>query len=335
VTEYREPDLRRLRTVAIGTRPDKIDSTLLARSPGDDRSFQAFLDSLPHVLAADHLRQVAAAIVSAARKKRGVVLLVGGHVVKVGLGPLLAGWIENGIVSHLAMNGAAAIHDFELAAFGGTSEDVEIGLKDGSFGMAEETGAAMNAAVKEAHAAGQGLGQGLAAALAGRRQLPGSTASLLLACARSQVPVTVHAAIGADIIHQHLAADGAALGDTTLRDFRRLAGSLPDLHDGGVVLNLGSAVVLPEVFLKALTVARNLGEGKPTGFLAADFDMIRQYRPRMNVVERPTQSGGTGIMLTGHHELMIPLLVWAVADRMSRSEITPAKATTKARRPRR
>jgi len=314
VSGYREPDLRRLRTVAIGARPNKVDRTLLARVPGADRSFHAFLDSLPHVLAADHLRTVAAAIAMAAGEGRGVVLLVGGHVIKTGLGPLLADWVRQGLVTHVAMNGAAAIHDFELAAFGGTSEDVESGLKDGTFGMAEETGSAMNAAVKQAHAAGQGLGEGLAASLAARVELPGGDISLLLACRERGIPVTVHATIGADIIHQHPMADGAAVGDTSHRDFRRLAGSLPDLHGGGVVLNLGSAVVLPEVFLKALTIARNLGAGKPTGFLAADFDMIRHYRPQMNVVERPTREGGTGLLFTGHHELLLPLLVWAVGD---------------------
>jgi hypothetical protein len=314
VSGYREADLRRLRTVAIGARPNKIDRTLLARVPGADRSFHAFLDSLPHILAADHLRTVATAIAMAAREGRGVVLLVGGHVIKVGLGPLLADWVRQGIVTHVAMNGAAAIHDFELAAFGGTSEDVESGLKDGTFGMAEETGTAMNAAVNQAHLAGLGLGEGLAASLAARTELPGGDVSLLLACREREVPVTVHTTIGAEIIHQHPMADGAALGDTSHRDFRRLAGSLPDLDHGGVVLNLGSAVVLPEVFLKALTIARNLDDGKPTGFLAADFDMIRHYRPRMNVVERPTRAGGTGLLFTGHHELLLPLLVWAVSD---------------------
>ena len=315
MSRYREPDLSRVRTVAIGTRPNKVDRTLLAQAPGGDHSFHAFLDSLPHVLAADHLRTVAAAIATAAREKRGVAVLVGGHVIKVGLGPLLAEWIAQGIITHVALNGAAAIHDFELAAFGGTSEDVERGLKDGTFGMAEETGAAMNGAINAAHQQNLGLGEGLAAALAGRSDLPGRDVSVLLACHRHGVPVTVHATIGAEIIHQHPLSDGAAVGATSHRDFRRLAGSLPDLDQGGVVLNLGSAVVLPEVFLKALTIARNLNGGRPTGFLAADFDMIRQYRPRMNVVERPTrETGGTGIMLTGHHEILFPLLYWAVAD---------------------
>ena len=314
MTGYREADLSRVRTVPIGDRPNKVDGSLLATPPGAQRSFGAFLDSLPHILAADHLRQVAAAIASAARARRGVVALVGGHVIKVGLGPLLAAWVRDGILTHVALNGAAAIHDFELTAFGGTSEEVERGLGDGTFGMAEETGAEMNRAVTAAHRAGWGFGEGLARDLAGRARLPGASASVLLACQAHGVPVTVHAAIGAEITHQHPAADGAALGETSHRDFRRLAGSLPDLHDGGVVLNLGSAVVLPEVFLKALTIARNLGDGKPSGFLAADFDMIRHYRPRMNVVERPTRAGGVGVQLTGHHEVMIPLLAWAVRE---------------------
>lgn len=311
---YREPDLTRLRTVAIGARANKVDQSLLATPPGSDRSFHAFLDSLPHVLAADHLRTVAAAMASARRSGRGIVILAGGHVIKVGLGPLLAEWVRSGLVTHVALNGAAAIHDFELAAYGGTSEDVERGLIDGTFGMAEETGAEMNAAILAASAAGRGLGEGLGRALVARSSLPGGEASVLVACERAGVPVTVHVAIGADIIHQHPTADGAAIGDTTHRDFRRLAGSLPDLGDGGVVLNLGSAVILPEVFLKALTIARNLADGQPTNFLAADFDMIRQYRPRLNVVERPTRGTGTGLLLTGHHEIMIPLLAWAVRD---------------------
>lgn len=315
---YREPDLRRLRTVAIGTRTSRVDPTLLAHPPGDDHSFHAFLDSLPHILAADHLRRVAAAIASAGQSGRGVVVLVGGHVIKVGLGPLLVDWVGRGIVTHVAMNGAAAIHDFELAAYGATSEEVGAGLADGTFGMAEETGTDMNRAVTQANAAGLGFGEGLGRALAARDRMAAPEVSVLLACHRCQVPVTVHTTIGAEIIHQHPTADGAALGATSHRDFRRLAGSLPDLHDGGVVLNLGSAVVLPEVFLKALTIARNLGAGRPTGFLAADFDMIRHYRPRVNVVERPTQAGGTGLLLTGHHELLLPLLAWAVHDALDR-----------------
>jgi hypothetical protein len=311
---YREADLHRLTTVPVAGRSNKVDPSLLASPPGPDRSFAAFLDSLPDLLAARDLRAVIAGVAAAARARRGVVLLVGGHVIKVGLGPLIRTLLARRVVTHLALNGAAAIHDFELAAFGGTSEDVESGLADGSFGMAEETGAEMNAAVVAAAAAGQGMGEGLARTLAQRRDLPGGEASVLLAAHELDVPVTVHAAIGAEIIHQHPAADGAAIGATSHRDFRRLAGSLPALDHGGVVLNLGSAVVLPEVFLKALTIARNLEHGRPTHFLAADFDMQRHYRPRVNVVQRPTRAGGTGYLLTGHHELLLPLLVWGVLE---------------------
>lgn len=311
---YREADVSRLRTVPFQGRQNKVDPSLMAAPPGADRSFHAFLDALPDVLAARDLRRVIAHLAAAAHDRKGVVLLLGGHVIKVGLGPLVLRLIEAGVVTHVAMNGAAAIHDFELAAFGGTSEDVESGLADGSFGMVEETGAAMNAAVSAAATGDLGMGEGLARALAARDPLPGGGLSILLGCQRHGVPVTVHAALGAEIIHQHPAADGAAIGATSLRDFRRLAGSLPALHQGGALLNWGSAVMMPEVFLKALTIARNLDAGKPTGFLAADFDMIRHYRPRMNVVERPTRDGGTGIQLTGHHELLLPLLVWGVLD---------------------
>jgi hypothetical protein len=311
---YREADLSRIRTVPLAQRRNKVDPHLLASPPGTDRSFRAFLDSLPDVLAAGDLRQVIRAVVQAKQNRRGVILLLGGHVIKVGLGPLVNTWLERGIVTHVALNGAAAIHDFELAAYGGTSEDVESGLIDGSFGMAEETGADMNGAIAAAARSGYGMGEGLARVLAQRQQLPGGDASILLAAQRLEVPVTVHPAVGAEIIHQHPAADGAAVGETGQRDFRRLAGSLPDLDHGGVALNWGSAVMMPEVFLKALTVARNLGGGRPTHFTAADFDMQRHYRPRVNVVQRPTRGGGSGYLLTGHHELLLPLLVWGVLD---------------------
>ena len=316
---YREADLSRVTTVPVAGRRNKVDPRLLASPPGSDRSFSAFLAALPDVLAARDLRAVIDAVAQAKRNRRGVILLLGGHVVKVGLGPLVNTWLARGIVTHVALNGAAAIHDFELAAYGGTSEDVESGLTDGSFGMAEETGAEMNAAIAAASRADQGMGEGLARSLANRKKLPGDEASILLAAFRQKVPVTVHAAIGADIIHQHPAADGAALGATSHRDFRRLAASIPDLDQGGVVLNWGSAVMMPEVFLKALTIARNTGDGRPTHFVAADFDMQRHYRPRMNVVQRPTRAGGTGYMLTGHHELLLPLLTWGVLAKLDAS----------------
>jgi len=318
MTDYREADFSRLKTVPIAQRPNKVDPTLLAQSPGADRSFAAFWDSLPDVLAARDAREVAH-VVARAAGRRGVVVMLGGHVIKVGLGPLLAALVRRGVITHLALNGSAAIHDFELAAYGGTSEDVSAGLADGTFGMVEETGRDMNAAIARGAQAGRGMGEALVEALQNRSGLAAPEASLLLAARERGVPVTVHAAVGADIIHQHPTADGAALGATSHRDFKRLAASLPALDDGGVVLNLGSAVVMPEVFLKALTVARNLSGGKPTGFTACDCDMQRHYRPRMNVVERPTLAGGRGVQLTGHHEILIPLLAWAVLRELDAS----------------
>src|SRR2546426_5861990 len=315
MTEYREADFSRLKTVSIAQRPNKVDPSVLAHPPGRDQSFTAFWRSLPDILAAKDLRYVADQIARAAGR-RAVVLLLGGHVIKVGLGPLLRALLERGVITHLAMNGSAAIHDFELAAYGGTSEDVARGLADGTFGMAEETGREMNTAVVEGARIGRGMGEALAEYLERRQSPVAPGASVLVACAAQGIPVTVHATVGADITHQHPTADGAALGATSHRDFRRLAGVLPALHDGGVVLNLGSAVVMPEVFLKALTVARNLNAGKPTAFTACDCDMQRHYRPRVNVVERLTQGGGRGIQLTGHHEIVIPLLCWAVLPRL-------------------
>jgi len=315
MTEYREPDRSRLKTVSIARRPNKVNPSQLAHAPGADASFSAFWQSLPDILAAQDVRYVVDQLARAAGK-HGVLAMLGGHVIKVGLGPLLIELMRRHVITHVAMNGSAAIHDFELAAYGGTSEDVAAGLADGSFGMTEETGRDMNAAIAEGARDGRGMGEALAEQLRRRRTLAAPEVSVLLACATLEVPVTVHTAIGAEIIHQHPTADGAALGATSYRDFLRLAEALPALDQGGVVLNLGSAVVMPEVFVKALSIARNLHGGKPTGFTACDCDMQRHYRPRVNVVERPTISGGRGIQLTGHHEILIPLLCWAVLDRL-------------------
>jgi deoxyhypusine synthase len=265
-------------------------------------------------------RRVVDAIVDAARRERGVVVMLGGHIVKTGLAPLLIDLMQRRVITHVAMNGSASIHDFEIARFGGTSEDVAVGLRDGSFGMADETGREMNDAFLRGQREERGMGEALAVTLdeadaAGRLAHP--ELSVILGAYRLGVPVTVHAALGAEIIHQHPAANGAAIGDTSHRDFRRLAHSLTSLDDGGVVLNLGSAVIMPEVFLKALTIARNLHEGRPRNFITCDLDMQRHYRPRMNVVQRPTLDSGKGYEITGHHEIMVPLLTWAVAERLS------------------
>jgi hypothetical protein len=289
-----------------------------AAPPGEDRSFGAFLRALPDVLVARDFLAVVDAIASAAGR-RAVVVMVGGHVVKTGLAPILIDLMRRGVITHLAMNGSVAIHDYEIARWGGTSEDVAAGLRDGTFGMAEETGRGMNEAFSRGMRCGWGMGEALARALEAEPELAHPELSIVLNAHRLGVPATVHAALGAEIIHQHPAANGAAIGDTSHRDFRRLAGSLPGLHDGGVVLNLGSAVILPEVFLKALTIARNLHDGRPTGFVSCDMDMLRHYRPRMNVVQRPTLGSGKGYEITGHHELMVPLLAWAVGERLGAS----------------
>ncbi|MBM4183045.1 MAG: hypothetical protein FJ207_02335 [Gemmatimonadetes bacterium] len=310
-----EADVASLRTVGIQGRLNKVASVDFAAEPGAGRSFRDFLDGLPHVLAADTLRTVARGVASAMQARKGVVWLLGGHVIKTGLSPILIRMIERGGATFVAGNGAVAIHDYEIARWGATSEDVEAGLVDGTFGMAEETGREMNEAIVAGAEQGMGMGEALGWALSQRDDLAAPGRSILLASYLGGVGCAIHAAIGAEIIHQHPAANGAAIGDTSLRDFRRLAAHLPKLHEGGFVLNVGSAVVMPEVFLKALAVARNLHDGAPRGFDSADFDMIRHYRPRMNVVERPTRTGGgNGYQVTGHHELMIPLLAWAIEE---------------------
>ncbi len=302
----------------VELRPNKVRTEEFATPPGSDRSFAAFLASLPDVLVAGDFRAVVADIVSAARTGRAVVVMIGGHVVKTGVSTLLIDLMERRIITHVAMNGSGAIHDYEIARFGATSEDVARGLTDGTFGMAEETGRGMNEAFVEGMRNGWGMGEAVARAL---EQLPLAhpEMSILLAARRLGIPCTVHAALGAEIIHQHPAANGAAIGDTSHRDFRRLAAALPALHDGGFVLNLGSAVIMPEVFLKALTIARNLNPPKPLNFTTCDMDMLRHYRPRVNVVMRPTIAGGKGYEITGHHEIMVPLLAWAVVDQMERA----------------
>ena len=302
-----------MRTVPIERRPTKVAAAEFASPPGRDRSFAAFLKSLPDVLVARDFLSVVNAIASAKKNDRAVVVMLGGHIVKTGLAPLLIDLMKRGVITHLAMNGSAAIHDYEIARFGATSEDVARGLVDGTFGMAEETGRGMNEAFTTGMKNGWGMGEALARALEST-QLSNPDLSVLLTAHRLGISCSVHAALGAEIIHQHPAANGAAIGDTSHRDFRRLAASLPALHQGGVVLNLGSAVIMPEVFLKALTIARNLNDGKPTAFTTCDLDMQRHYRPRVNVVQRPTQGSGKGYEITGHHEIMVPLLVWGVVE---------------------
>ena len=303
-----------MRTVPVARRPNRVRSSEFSRPPGRDRSFRAFLDALPDILVARDFRRVVAAIVAAARERRAVVVMLGGHVVKTGLAPVLIDLMRRGVITHIGMNGSAAIHDYEMARFGATSEDVAAGLRDGTFGMAEETGRSLNEAFILGQQHGWGMGESVGRLLESTPDLAHPELSVLHAARTLGVTATVHAALGAEIIHQHPAASGAAIGDTSHRDFRRLAGALPQLHEGGVVLNLVSAVIMPEVFLKALTIARNLNDGRPTHFTTCDLDMNRHYRPRVNVVQRPVLTGGQGYEITGHHEIMVPLLAWAVVD---------------------
>jgi len=277
-------------------------------------SLHDFLDSLPAVLGAAQLRELARAIAEASRGNRAVLLMSGAHPVKVGLGPIICGLLRDGIVDAIATNGAAIIHDFELAFAGRTSEDVGAGLSEGIFGMAEETGAFLNRVAKLAAAERKGLGE-----IVGREILEAKLKfrehSVFATAYQIGAPATVHVTVGADIIHMHPDADGAAIGAATMADFHRLGAVVAELSRG-VVINLGSAVVMPEVFLKALNLARNLGR-KVNNFTAADMDFIRHYRPQNNVVERPTEHGGRRIMLTGHHELMFPLLAAAVREELA------------------
>ncbi|MGH7985611.1 MAG: hypothetical protein ACREQX_04915 [Candidatus Binataceae bacterium] len=286
-------------------------------------SFREFLDSLPQTLAAADVREIARRIASSRMHNRPLLLMMGAHPIKVGLNPIIRDLIRDGAISALATNGAAIIHDFELAFAGRTSEDVGAGLADGSFGMAEETGAFLNAAAQTAASEGAGLGEVIGREIAQSR-FKFRDISIFAAAHQVGASATVHVTLGADIIHMHPAADGAAIGQASMTDFRRLAAVVAGLS-GGVVINLGSAVVMPEVFLKALNLARNLGR-KVKNFTAVDMDFIRQYRPRMNVLERPTRDGGRAFALTGHHELMFPLLAAAIREELARRRARRAAA---------
>ena len=309
---YKEIELSGLRTYAMAKRPSKVATTAEAKPPRAGMSMAEFLEGLPALLKAEELKAVARAIVAARKKAKPVIVMLGGHVIKTGCGPVLADMTTQGFITHLASNGSAAVHDTELACCGRTSEDVAVQLRDGSFGMAADTAALINDGARRAVREGEGFGEAVGALLIERRA-PFVQRALLARAYEMRIPYTLHVALGTDIVHQHAQTDGAAIGEASLRDFRILAETVSHLGQGGVVLNLGSAVILPEVFLKALAVARNLGHNV-FDFTSANFDMIQHYRPRVNVVERPTQDGGRGFALTGHHEIMIPLLAAAVYE---------------------
>jgi hypothetical protein len=301
-------DFDRIRTYPLRERDNKVRLDQLARAWQPGGRFAQFLDSLPHILIGDDFRAIVAATATAVRRQRPVIVMMGAHVIKCGLTPVIIDLLRRGIISAVAFNGAGAIHDFELALIGQTSEDVQHGLNDGSFGMIDETGRLMNQAlatgVSQGIGAGRALGEAVLTGKFAQKEL-----SILHAGVVHNVPVTVHIAIGTDIIHQHPTTNGAILGEATYLDFQKFAAAVAQLQ-GGLVLNIGSAVILPEVFLKALTIARNLGHTVDE-FTAANFDMIRHYRPTENVVRRPTANGGRGYSIVGHHELLVPL--WAAA----------------------
>ncbi|MBZ0268035.1 hypothetical protein K8I85_07760 [bacterium] len=310
---HEELELTGVETVSIHDRVRKVSVEEFAAAPHAGMTLAEFVDSLPDILSGRDFRTLLDRLEKGIRGGREWLFLMGGHVVKTGVAPCLIPMIERGWISGIAMNGSAAVHDVEVACFGKTSEVVEDNLEDGSFGMARETAEFLNGAAARAAEGKRGFGETLGLALEGD-VAPYAEHSLLRAAFAAGVPVTVHVALGTDIVHQHPSASGAAIGDASLRDFRILAARVARL-EGGVVLNAGSAVLLPEVFLKALTVARNLGN-RVEDFAAVNFDMIRHYRPLANVVSRPTRPNGWGAHFTGQHEILLPLLSAALSDRL-------------------
>ncbi|MDD2331268.1 MAG: hypothetical protein PHI68_01305 [Candidatus Cloacimonetes bacterium] len=304
MSKYHEADLNKVHRYSVATRKSIVNKDFFAKKGKLDTS--AFLESLPEILKAKDLRELVSACKIARDKGKAIIIGLGGHVIKCGLAPLLIELMEEGFASAFMVNGSVMIHDYEIAMFGSTSEDVAEALTDGSFGMAIETGDGINSAIKEGAMGRLGLGEALGKALCDTT--PNKEYSLLASAYERGIPVTVHVALGTDIIHQHPSADGAAIGECSLRDFRILCQQLGNLNDGGVILNFGSAVIIPEVFLKALSVARNLCP-PVNNFTTAVFDMNYHYRPQTNVVQRPVLKGGKGFYFIGHHEILIPLLV--------------------------
>ena len=315
MSKYPQIDLSAVRRYSIEKRFSKVHREALARPHRVGGSFKEFIESLSDILIAHDFREFVDRIVAARRRKKPFIFMMGAHVIKVGLTPILVDLMENDIITCISMNGAGIIHDTELALFGQTSEEVADGLADGSFGMALETGQFLNAAIKEAQEQGLGLGECVGKKLI-EADAPGREHSILATAYRLNIPATVHVAVGTDIIHQHPDADGAAIGDASFRDFKIMAAHVAGLNDGGVVINFGSNVIMPEVFLKALTVARNI-HGTVQDFYTANFDMFHHYRPRVNVVQRPTLLGGKGYNFVGHHEIMLPLLAAAVKEQLT------------------
>jgi hypothetical protein len=306
-------DLKHIRTIPLNARKCKVSIGDFARTGRKGQSFGSFYDSLPRILVSQNFRNLVDAIVKATHKNKMIIVMMGAHVIKCGLSPLIIDLMKRKVVKAIALNGAGIIHDTEIAMIGRTSEDVGEGILDGSFGMAKETASFINEAINWGFSKGIGIGEAVGAQIV-KHKLPHRNLSILANGYERGVPVTVHVAIGTDIIHQHPSANGEAIGEGSLLDFKTFIYSISNLEEG-VAMNVGSAVILPEVFLKAVTVARNLGF-KLKEFTTANFDMISQYRPHQNILSRPTSSGGRGYNIIGHHELMIPLLYNAVIEHL-------------------
>ncbi len=310
---FRPLNFSKVRTYPLKKRFSKVRQSLLGKKVRKGARLRSFIKGLPDILAAENLKEIARKIARAHRGDKTILVGMGAHPIKVGLSPLIIDFMERGIVSAVAMNGAGIIHDFELAFMGETSEDVASSLKDGSFGMAEETGAFLNRAITKGYDQRQGIGAAAGEAIL-KARLPHHRLSILAAGARLGIPVTVHVGIGTDIIHMHPEVDGKALGEGSLLDFRTLTSVVATLGDG-VFLNLGSAVILPEVFLKTLSLARNLGS-RVRNLTTVNLDFLPHYRPLTNVVTRPTLESGKGYHLTGHMEIMVPLLFASVLEEL-------------------
>jgi len=309
--KYRQIDVTRIKTYSVRERLSTVSIDASASSHARGRSFAEFVGALPDFLAEKDLKAVAGAVISARNNQRPVILGMGAHPIKVGLSPLIIDLMKQGIITAFASNGASIVHDFEISFMGQTSEDVARELCTGTFGMGRETGQLINRAITEGVRNGLGIGRSMGKFI-DASDFPNRDRSIFREAFKLEIPATVHVAIGSDIIHMHPEADGASIGEGSLRDFRLLSSVVADL-EGGVYINLGSCVVLPEVFLKALTVARNLGH-KVEEFTTVNMDFIQHYRPQQNVLKRPTMGKGQCYALTGHHEIMFPLLAAIIIE---------------------
>lgn len=311
----RQIDFTKLKTYSLKSRKSKVDIDDFCSEFKKNAKFIDFFKGLPDILAGKELKTLVECIVKARKNNRHVLVGMGAHSIKVGLSPLFVQLMKKGIITGIAMNGACLVHDFEIAFAGKTSEDVDTAIKDGSFGMAEETGMMINEAIKNGVNSGHGIGSSVGRMIYNEK-LKYMDLSILGNAYILGVPISVHVALGTDIIHFHKNADYAAIGKGTMIDFKRFTSLVSELNSG-VFINIGSAVIIPEVFLKTITIARNLGY-PVSNITTANIDFVRQYRPLTNVVMRPTTGKGRGIALTGHHEILLPLLFWSVMEKMSK-----------------